>query len=425
MISLIKATIRASVLLTLFSFLIPALVVAESELFWSSSYQGSINSIRTDGTGRENHITFPGSASFITPNPSDQKAYWLVRDWGEIRRSNYDGSEQEVVAEAVEGMEFFIDSARGYMYYSIVRDESYKLVRKSLSDSSIQEIVDLGDSTYARHFQADPENNFVIFDVRELKRLNLATATVTDIVVPDGYSSVRDIVAVLEGKIYWTSNGTTLYRINLDGSTREVVFLPGGFLREVRYVPELEKFIAVIWDRSDGSKEVVSINIDGSGELPIVGNELVTEFVYNPVSKKLVFVEHYYPSSIKQVDLDGSNMEVLATAQSDNFDQVRSISTISSKIHDGKLLVGGDEQVFAIDLVSKSSQFLVDSLIDPPKFFTFAEDTGKLLLFSRSFSSSDESLFELNLKTKESKEKIMHDIDKPITLEDLTNPDKD
>ena len=27
--------------------------------------------------------------------------------------------------------------------------------------------------------------------------------------------------------------------------------------------------------------------------------------------------------------------------------------------------------------------------------------------------------------TKESKEKIMHDIDKPITLEDLTNPDKD
>ena len=28
-------------------------------------------------------------------------------------------------------------------------------------------------------------------------------------------------------------------------------------------------------------------------------------------------------------------------------------------------------------------------------------------------------------ETKESKEKIMHDIDKPITLEDLTNPDKD
>jgi|TARA_B110000444_G_C18792401_1_gene573113 hypothetical protein len=26
--------------------------------------------------------------------------------------------------------------------------------------------------------------------------------------------------------------------------------------------------------------------------------------------------------------------------------------------------------------------------------------------------------------TKESEEKIMHDIDKPITLEDLTNPDK-
>ena len=25
---------------------------------------------------------------------------------------------------------------------------------------------------------------------------------------------------------------------------------------------------------------------------------------------------------------------------------------------------------------------------------------------------------------KESKEKLMHDIDKPITLEDLTNPDK-
>jgi hypothetical protein len=27
--------------------------------------------------------------------------------------------------------------------------------------------------------------------------------------------------------------------------------------------------------------------------------------------------------------------------------------------------------------------------------------------------------------TNDSKEKIMHDIDKPITLEDLTNPDKD
>ena len=27
--------------------------------------------------------------------------------------------------------------------------------------------------------------------------------------------------------------------------------------------------------------------------------------------------------------------------------------------------------------------------------------------------------------SEESKEKIMHDIDKPITLEDLTNPDKD
>ena len=27
--------------------------------------------------------------------------------------------------------------------------------------------------------------------------------------------------------------------------------------------------------------------------------------------------------------------------------------------------------------------------------------------------------------SKESKEKIMHDIDKPITLEDLTNPDKE
>ena len=30
-----------------------------------------------------------------------------------------------------------------------------------------------------------------------------------------------------------------------------------------------------------------------------------------------------------------------------------------------------------------------------------------------------------NIEIKESKEKIMHDIDKPITLEDLTNPDKD
>ena len=30
-----------------------------------------------------------------------------------------------------------------------------------------------------------------------------------------------------------------------------------------------------------------------------------------------------------------------------------------------------------------------------------------------------------NSDIKESKEKIMHDIDKPITLEDLTNPDKD
>ena len=29
-----------------------------------------------------------------------------------------------------------------------------------------------------------------------------------------------------------------------------------------------------------------------------------------------------------------------------------------------------------------------------------------------------------NSSTKESEEKIMHDIDKPITLEDLTNPDK-
>ena len=28
-------------------------------------------------------------------------------------------------------------------------------------------------------------------------------------------------------------------------------------------------------------------------------------------------------------------------------------------------------------------------------------------------------------ETKESREKVMHDIDKPITLEDLTNPDKD
>tara|TARA_X000000950_G_C13794950_1_gene611021 strand:- start:642 stop:932 length:291 start_codon:yes stop_codon:yes gene_type:complete len=30
-----------------------------------------------------------------------------------------------------------------------------------------------------------------------------------------------------------------------------------------------------------------------------------------------------------------------------------------------------------------------------------------------------------NISTKESEEKLMHDIDKPITLEDLTNPDKD
>ena len=30
-----------------------------------------------------------------------------------------------------------------------------------------------------------------------------------------------------------------------------------------------------------------------------------------------------------------------------------------------------------------------------------------------------------NNDIKESKEKIMHDIDKPITLEDLTNPDKE
>ena len=29
-----------------------------------------------------------------------------------------------------------------------------------------------------------------------------------------------------------------------------------------------------------------------------------------------------------------------------------------------------------------------------------------------------------NISTKESEEKLMHDIDKPITLEDLTNPDK-
>tara|TARA_B100000282_G_scaffold224695_1_gene167592 strand:+ start:159 stop:380 length:222 start_codon:yes stop_codon:yes gene_type:complete len=32
---------------------------------------------------------------------------------------------------------------------------------------------------------------------------------------------------------------------------------------------------------------------------------------------------------------------------------------------------------------------------------------------------------KLHNNPKESKEDVMHDIDKPITLEDLTNPDKD
>ena len=271
--------------------------------------------------------------NITTSDAQDSSVYmYWTDDWAcKIQRANLSGSNVEDLVPQVCPARIAVDIDRGKMYWTESALFS-KIQRANLDGSNVEDLV-----TYDRN--TAPELSGIALDVaqdkmywvdgQKIRRANLNGTDIEDLVLlPEGRGHWADIALdTTRGKLYW-ADGDKIYRVNLDGSN----------IQEIHDLWTTNSIaVDVVGGKiyySDGSNIRYS-DLDGSNRefIFISGSRgtSVGDMALDVAGGKIYWVgaAHHVGEGILSVNLDGTNMQLLVTTESE---EVRAPNSIALSI---------------------------------------------------------------------------------------------
>lgn len=254
--------------------------------------------------------------AYLVPDPVASRLYWVDTLSGTIHSSSLDGLRDEVVLAlgigAVSELDF--DSVERKLYWSNLFGELY---RSNLDGTNV-ELVSSGKRYFELHAQS---HSIFWLDSNRLHimRSDLDFTATTQIISVTGAYASSLVVDDVNEKIYWIEHsGTGLdrrhFRASLDGTQLEEI-LPDTDASEVAVDSSQGKlyWIQNLPLNADGSRNprIFSSNLDGSGVQLLVSNILpyTSRIQIDSASGKI------YVSGFSAANLDGTELTSLFTLE--------------------------------------------------------------------------------------------------------------
>jgi len=237
-----------------------ALDTDSEKIYWADSSSGDIKRSDFDGSNIETIHTGLGSLRGIAIDANGGKLYW-VDFTGFIYRSNIDGSNIETI---ISGLSFprclALDIDAGKLYYG----GNGGIKRSNLDGSDIEDIIIIGTvGGLSLDTNAEKVYWFDILGTKKILRANLDGSSV-EVLVDYGIDPTGIAVDAAGGKIYWVDTTGTDYvkRANLDGSDIEDVI---GLGSQNPTAIVLDVSDNIMYWAEDSSSKIRRANMDGSG----------------------------------------------------------------------------------------------------------------------------------------------------------------
>ena len=278
----------------------------------------------TTGGSSMPHTTYSGAS----------KMYWADQWKHNIRRSNLDGSQIEVLVNLLgtngpTGLA--LDVAAGKMYWTSWSPN--EIQRANLDGSQVETLIKSGltnpgsivlDVAAGKMYWHDQDRET---ERGKIRRANLDGSQVEDLVRSDlsyQYSLALDVAA---GKMYWTDFGTDkIRRANLDGSQIEDL-VTSGLSHPLGLALDLaagKMYWAERGTGEGGTNKIQRANLDGSQveDLVTSGLDGPTSLALDVAAGKMYWTDirrvgYFFPTKtgkIQRANLDGSQVEDLVTS---------------------------------------------------------------------------------------------------------------
>lgn len=251
--NLIQKFIFIVFILLLFSFSSQAAYV-----YYTDYNNSKVHRIKTDGTGYELVSSGTVQPVNVAVNPYEGKVYWSSWSYGDIYKSDLDGSNRvsifnNTVDNSLRGIA--VDSVNNKVYFK----HADKIKRMNLDGSNVEDFL----TTSVTQIEVDPTGGHLYWgDNSRIRRANLDGTNVVDLIT--GLSSVRNIsLDTANSQIFWnqTSFSGTVRKANLDGTG--VTTINAGPLGYNDGIAVGDNGKVYYTEYSTGS--VYSANLDGTG----------------------------------------------------------------------------------------------------------------------------------------------------------------
>ena len=254
------------------SLLFPGLSLA-MDVYWGDPQGQKIQRATVDAGGFGTPETLINTNALrLEIDSINSKMYWTARPY--IKQADLDGSNIKVIHRAVDSsysyngypMDMALDVEGGIIYWT---ERVYNRIMRSNFDGSNQEILISSGIQDPDGLALDLENEKIYWSdtsTGKIQRSNLDGSSVEDLVTTQRWP--RDIALdLVNGKIYWgLDDGSGIKRANLDGTSIEHIIVNGFsccVVGEVEVSNSDSKIYFTL--RSGGGKgRIMRANLDGS-----------------------------------------------------------------------------------------------------------------------------------------------------------------
>ncbi len=278
---------RLLLLFVLFS--IPVLLLGQDYFFYGEQLGDQIFRSDLDGGNIELIVSGQSILRRMRIDFQEEKLFWVEGGTGRLWKSNFDGTNQEVLLDLpVSGLNVIeIDKTNQRIFYTVTNDG---FIRSIDLDGSSQEIVVSGVGT-VQGMDYDPFCDKIYWTEFVTGRIKRANGDGTNIeTILDLNSKPFDLVIDIEsGKLFFSDReSSNVFRANLDGSSLEAIVTQAGDKGALTIDYTNERLYWV-----NNTQEIIfSSDLDGSNISTVITGNMATTILAGVVAY-VPFVENY------------------------------------------------------------------------------------------------------------------------------------
>jgi hypothetical protein len=257
------------------------------------------------------------SPYFLDFDSQHQMLYWSDRAEYSIWRKDMNSGEMEKIISTGDWLSgIAIDYANGKLYWiADDRNATYHIYGSNLDGSNIVEILNRSDDFYL-DLKIDPIQQKLYWSSSSLTpkifRVNVDGSGFEEIVTMSYSSTSYSVYLALDtigGKIYFfETNGPTLQRCNLDGSSKEILISSG--LDHPRNLV-LDNANSRLYWTDYGIDRILSSNLDGTDQRYLTYQSPNPRGIALDSEQGKIYYSEIYYSIIRRINLDGSSSETV------------------------------------------------------------------------------------------------------------------